>query len=100
MYLYKYYLIVVSHQRGHILLVQLAAHIFVLVSRHQLYNWPGLVVLLGLLVTQVIFGFGISIFYIYSIGKFVYVYYIVIIDSYIIFEKFSIKNKDPHTTKQ
>ena len=51
-YINIYWLLDACHLRGHTLLVQLAAHIFVLVALQKLYNWPGLSIHLGLLVTQ------------------------------------------------
>ena len=72
--LYRYILIGICHQRGHILLVQLAARIFVLVSRHQLCNRPGLF-FLGLFWLHRVTWVGIYIIYFYSMGKF-YIYII------------------------
>ena len=72
-------------QRGHVMLVQLvaagcsllqfAAHISVLVSRHQLYNRPGHFFHFGIFGFIGYFESGIYIIYFYSVGKFLYILY-------------------------
>ena len=77
-YIDIYWLIDTSHQRGHILLVQLAAHNFVLVSLQKLYNWPGLSIHLGLLVTQDTLVWAPLYCIFIQLGS-LYIYYIVIV---------------------
>ena len=76
-YIDIYWLLDTSHLRGHTLLVQLAAHIFVLVSLQELYNWPGLSVNLGVLVTQDTLVWAPLYLFLFSWE--VYIYYIVIV---------------------